>query len=85
MANKPIKAILDTNLWISYLITDHYKFLDIYFLKEEVKILFSKELLDEIIEVTRRPKFKKYFTKQDVGKLLKLFDTYGIFIDIKIK
>jgi len=38
--------------------------------KKEIVLLFSQELLDELVEVTQRPKFKKYFHPEDVSSLL---------------
>lgn len=52
-----IKVILDTNLWISYLISKKLGKIDMLFEKGEIKIIFSEELLSEFIEVAKRPKF----------------------------
>jgi len=85
MLAESIRIVIDTNLWISFLITNNYRTLDESILSGKIIVLFSEELLDEIIEVICRPKFAKYFTNNDISKLLKVFDTYGIFIDVKSK
>lgn len=59
MPNK--RVILDTNLWISFLINDSYKEIDHLIKSDQIKLIFSIELLDEFIEVVNRPKFNKYF------------------------
>lgn len=76
-------VIIDTNLWISYLITNKYQFLDSLILTSKIKLIFSEELLNEFLNVTNRPKFKKYFGKSDINQLFKLIEKYAIFIDVK--
>ena len=76
------KIILDTNLYISFLISK--KLDELVKLIEEnlIVILYSDELISEIIRVTSKTKFQKYFTA-DVYKLLELvFEKYGILIKI---
>jgi len=80
MKNK--RVILDTNLWISFLISKDFSFLDDYVLKGKVKLIFSEELFGEFISITERPKFKKYFSKSDVDKLIQTIDKYGILIKV---
>lgn len=82
------KIVLDTNLWISFLITKKLHLLDKLIETKKVKLIFSNELLEEFIDVVNRPKFKKYFTKSDIIKILEYFDQYGKLVsvhsDIKI-
>lgn len=83
MTNK--KIILDTNLWISFLISRRLEEIDNLIFQEKIKLLFSKELIEEFITVARRPKFEKYFSESDINNLLRLFDEYGKFIDVSIE
>lgn len=53
------RVIIDTNLWISFLLTNDFKGLDKLFSEQPLILLFSQQLLDEFVEVARRPKFKK--------------------------
>lgn len=76
-------VIIDTNLWISYLITNKYQFFDSLILTSKIKLIFSEELLDEFLIVSNRPKFTKYFDKSDINKLFKLIEEYALFIDVK--
>ena len=78
-----IRAILDTNLWISYLIGGELRKLDELLSRTDLLLLFSIELLQEFIEVALRPKFKKYFSHDDLDELLDLFDEYVEHIEIK--
>lgn len=83
MQRKRSKIIIDTNLWISYLITKEFKRLDKLIFSDKARLIFSQELIDEFIEVAERPKFRKYFSSMDMAKLLEIFDTYGEFVKVK--
>ncbi len=78
-----IRVVLDTNLWISHLISERLGKVDKLFARENLVILFSTELHDEFIEVAQRPKFQKYFSNNDLVALLDLFDAYGEMIQVQ--
>ena len=77
------RIIIDTNLWISFLLTKDLSKIDSLLKGNHVKLLFSQELLEEFIEVDKRPKFKKYFSQQDIKSLLSKINTKAEFITIK--
>ncbi|WP_310993394.1 putative toxin-antitoxin system toxin component, PIN family [Aequorivita marina] len=81
MKNK--KIILDTNLWISFLISKKFSQIDELIEKRKILLIFSNELLEEFIDVVSRPKFKKYFSKNDVEKILEYFDQFGELVKVK--
>ena len=83
MKNKRI--ILDTNLWISFLITKKFTEIDNLIKNKQITLIFSNELLEEFIDVVNRPKFKKYFTKKDIENLLNTFDQYAELIEVSSK
>ncbi len=64
MPRRKIRVIIDTNLWISFLLTKDFSRLDRLFSDGSILLLFSQELLDEFIEVAQRPKLKKYFSNE---------------------
>lgn len=82
---KSKKVILDTNLWISFLISKQLDFIDDLLLGGKIKLIFSRELLDEFLTVAKRPKFGKYFSESNVTALLRLFDRYGKLIEVSSK
>jgi putative PIN family toxin of toxin-antitoxin system len=82
---KSKKVILDTNLWISFLISRDFSFLDDFVESNRLKLVFSTELLHEFIKVARRPKFKKYFSKIDLERIIEFIDRYGIIVEVKSK
>ncbi|MBN8567183.1 MAG: putative toxin-antitoxin system toxin component, PIN family [Flavobacteriales bacterium] len=76
------RIIIDTNLWISFLLSKDYTKLDKLFNSDSLILLFSSELLDEFVEVARRPKFKKYFSIVDLNELLTEIHSRAEFIDV---
>ncbi|TCO11102.1 putative toxin-antitoxin system toxin component, PIN family [Natronoflexus pectinivorans] len=76
------KVILDTNLWISFLISKNYTFLDSYVLNGKVKLVFSEELFSEFISVAKRPKFKAFFSPNDDTKLISIINKFGVLYEI---
>ena len=64
------KIIVDTNLWISFLLTSDYSKIDALLSIETIILLFSQELIDEFVDVAQRPKFRKYFSLDDLENLL---------------
>jgi putative PIN family toxin of toxin-antitoxin system len=81
MRNK--KIILDTNLWISFLITKKLIEIDNLIENKKITLIFSDELIAEFVEVVQRPKFEKYFSKEDIEKILNYFDQFGKLIKVK--
>ncbi|HCN37622.1 MAG TPA: putative toxin-antitoxin system toxin component, PIN family [Bacteroidetes bacterium] len=85
MQENPELIVIDTNIWISFLITNRYKKLENLLIENEIIILFSEELLLEFSEVINRPKFKKYFSEIDVEELLNSLGNYIKFIEVNSK
>lgn len=61
MPAKKHRIIIDTNLWISFLLTNDYSKVDKLFADNAITLLFSQELIDEFTEVAQRPRFRKFF------------------------
>ena len=83
MPNNPSKVIFDTNVWISFLIGKRLAFLNMFISSGQIKLVYCNQLLDEIRDVTSRPKLKKYFPKQSVNELIELIETIGEFHKFK--
>ncbi|OIN97117.1 putative toxin-antitoxin system toxin component, PIN family [Candidatus Desantisbacteria bacterium CG1_02_38_46] len=60
-----MKVVIDTNIWISYLLGGLLKDLDEKLLSKEIKVVVSNEMLKELAEVSNRPKMKRiiFFSK----------------------
>jgi putative PIN family toxin of toxin-antitoxin system len=74
------RIIIDTNLWISFLLTKDFQKLDATI--NNITLLFSDELLEEFIAVAKRPKFKNYFSQQDLISLLAVVNEHAVFINV---
>jgi putative PIN family toxin of toxin-antitoxin system len=85
MQNKVSRIIIDTNLWISFLITKDFTKLDEIIFSGKGVLVFSKELLDEFLEVAKRPKFRRFFSLDDIEEMLETIDEYADFVNIQTK
>ena len=81
--NQPIKVIIDTNLWISFLIGQGLANLKSLIVSETIQLIVCDQLQEEIRRVTQRPKLRKYFSPQKVSELLELLAIVGLFVEIK--
>ena len=85
MQNKVSRIIIDTNLWISFLITKDFTKLDEIIFSRHAILVFSQELLDEFLEVARRPKFRRFFSASDIEEILETIDEYADFVKVQTK
>ena len=83
MANKNVRVIVDTNVWISFLIGKRLSNLKQHIVEEKVTIITSEQLLTEIKLVTQRAHLKKYFPKKAVEELIDLLETIAEKVEIK--
>lgn len=68
--SKKKKVIIDTNLWVSFLISHEYEKMDLLFSSGKIRLLFSERLFAEFIRVASREKFRKYFSESDIDELV---------------
>ncbi len=83
MQNRVSRIIIDTNLWISFLITKDFTKLDEIIFSRRAILIFSQELLDEFLEVAERPKFRRFFSTSDIEKILETIEEYADFIKVQ--
>ena len=76
------KIIIDTNLWISFLIGKSFTNLKSLIVEKQIEIIISEQLLTEIRTVTQRPKLTKYFPQQKVEDFLEFLTSIAIKIEI---
>jgi len=77
MTDQPIRAIFDTNVWISYLIGRQLKNITKLIVDKKIELILSDQLILEVKEVTSRPKFRKYFKSEKVEELLVFMGIMG--------
>jgi hypothetical protein len=85
MPNKRKRVVLDTNLWISFLISGKFAALDKLLEKDVLIFLFSEELLSEFLNVAKRPKFKKLISEDDLTDIFRLLQHHSEFIHVTSK
>ncbi|MDP9048165.1 MAG: putative toxin-antitoxin system toxin component, PIN family [Bacteroidota bacterium] len=76
------KVIIDTNLWISFLLKNDLSVFDTIITSTKITLVFSQELVEEFVEVTQRNKFRKYFDLDDVENLLVKVQSRAIFVTV---
>jgi len=80
MASRPERIVVDTNIFISFLISDTFSKLDKHLQSNKLRLIFSEELLNEFLGVVSRPKIKKYFSDKDLTKLLESIHEHADFV-----
>jgi len=80
---KALKLIIDTNLWVSFIISKKQHLIDPLLYSEEARLLFSKELIAEINQTITKPKLKRYFSTNALEEMLLAFDPFIDFIEVK--
>lgn len=81
--NKPANIVVDTNLWISFIISKKYHLLDELLFANKVRILFSLELIEELETTIKKPKLRKYFTGDALSDMLEAFDAFIDIVTVK--
>jgi putative PIN family toxin of toxin-antitoxin system len=84
-ANKSFKIIVDTNIWISFLIGKTLKGLQNYIDNKTIVIITCKEQIQELNLVFEKPKIKKYFTSEQITEFFELLDESSVNVDLKTK
>ena len=83
--NKPLKLVIDTNIWISFIISKNLNKLDDILIDKNTRLLFSSELLQELEATISKPKLQKYFANNTLEEMLNVFDPYIDFINVSSK
>ena len=75
--SKTIKVIIDTNLFVSFLIGKQLQGLEGLLINFRIELIFAEQNIQELRIVTQRPKFKKYFKAEDIIDLIELIKAIG--------
>lgn len=84
-ANKSYKVIIDSNVWISFLIGKDLSGLQNFIESKTFIILTCEEQLIELYEVFERPKLRKYFDKDQIIEFFELFEESSKSISLSTK
>lgn len=82
MSLKIKRIIIDTNLWISFLITNDFNKLDQFLDSDIYQIVFSEELFNEFIQVVHREKFNRYFNDLNIKSLIEIINDKALFVNV---
>jgi putative PIN family toxin of toxin-antitoxin system len=85
MKSNVSRIVIDTNLWISFLITKNYTRLDEIIFTKKCILVFSQELLEEFLAVAKRPKFRRFFSASDIEEILETIQEYAEFVSVTSK
>ena len=77
-----IRIIIDTNLWISFLIGRKLSSLLDLMSYPEFQLVISTELIEEIHDVVSRPKLAKYYTSENVNMLMKYMKDFSLSFEL---
>lgn len=80
---KPSKVIIDTNLWISFLIGKELQNLKDLIITEKIQLITTEQLINELRIVVTRPKLQKYFDKEKLTELISLLNIVSDKVKIK--
>ena len=83
MPKRKDRIVLDTNIWISFLISGSLSGFDKLLTSNSIEFLFCEELLQEFLEVVKRPKFRKTISENDIMALLRTISQKAIFVELQ--
>ena len=64
-----IRVVIDTNIWISFLIGKKLSVLLQLLDRKDIEVVSTAILKEECLRVAKRPKFKRYFPPQAIEEL----------------
>ncbi len=82
-SQKASKVVIDTNLWISFLIGKELQNLKDLLVTEKIRLVTTVQLVNELKIVTARPKLQKYFNQEKVTELISLLEIVSEKVKIK--
>jgi len=77
------KIIIDTNLWISYLLGKKLIKLKDLFLNEKVSVITCQELIEEFVDVSSRNYITKYVEKKNILETLDLMKEFSVQVQLE--
>ncbi|MBR4534297.1 MAG: putative toxin-antitoxin system toxin component, PIN family [Bacteroidaceae bacterium] len=74
-----MKVIIDTNLWISFLIGHQSQFVRQMLTDMRFDVYVCTRLIEEILDVATRDKIRRYITQTDIDDLLAIINAFSQF------
>lgn len=76
-----MRLVIDTNIWISYLISKKFDFIDLLLKSSQIEILYSNHSIKELTEVGSRKKFSKLIPAEKLFAIIEAIKGFGIEVD----
>jgi putative PIN family toxin of toxin-antitoxin system len=80
-----MKVIVDTNLWISFLIGHQTQLVRQILNDVRFDVYVCDHLIEEIRNVASRDKIRKYVSKYDMKDMLSIIHAFCQYVDIKLE
>lgn len=80
--NKTLRLIVDTNLWVSFIISGKQDQLDNLLFNGKARLIFSPELISEIQQTIAKPRLKKYFGANALTEMLSTFEPFTELVEV---
>jgi putative PIN family toxin of toxin-antitoxin system len=77
------RLVVDTNIWVSHLLTGSFHGLEAVVRSERVTLLSSTALMEELKLVLERPRFKRFFAPELVRAFLFALDQAAIHVNVR--
>jgi putative PIN family toxin of toxin-antitoxin system len=84
-ANKSFKIIIDSNIWISFLIGKSLTRLQYYIDSQSIFIITCDEQIQELTTVFNHTRIQKYFTKDQIAEFFELLNETSQKVILKTK
>jgi len=76
------KVVIDSNIWVSFLIGKNLRHLVQYVRSEQITIITCEEQLQELTEAFQKPKLQKYFQPNQVAIFLAFLQGVSLIVSI---
>ena len=77
-----MKVILDCNIWISFLIGHQASLMQRILTDSRIDVLTCEELLNEIQEVSERPKIRSHVSDEELEEFFRIIYAFGKMVNI---
>lgn len=78
-----MKVIIDTNVWVSFMLGSHVTDMRRALLSTQVTVCVCEELIRELTDVAARPKIQKYIKPQDIDQTIMLMQRYCSLVHLR--
>lgn len=78
--NSAKRVVVDTNIWISAIISENFNLLFETIVEGRIKMIYSSQLMSEFLSVVLRPKMHKYFSLNEIVVIRDFIREHGEYV-----